>query len=143
MAEELGFNLVDVSLHGQGKRTMLRVTIDRDGGVSLDDCEHFSRGCVGLMDVEDPIVGPYTLEVSSPGLDRPLKTPDDFKRNVGKLLRVVTKEKINNQSFFLGRLTKVSDGSVTLSLTGKKRTTVEIDIPFDMISKAQIEIEVK
>lgn len=140
VADDFGYELVDVSLLGRGKRTLLRVSIDREGGVTLDDCEIFSRRLEALLDVEDPIAGPYTLEVSSPGLDRPLKNLNDFKRNIGKLVRIVTKENINNQSFFLGRLKGVHGDSIQLSvLDGGK----EISVYFDKISKARLEIELK
>jgi ribosome maturation factor RimP len=142
VAGELGFHVVDVRLVGQGRRISLKVFIDKEGGVTLDDCETFSRSLEGLMDVEDPIRGPYSLEVSSPGIDRPLKTLEDFRKNLGKLLRVVTRGMIDKQSFFLGRLQEVREGSVVLSLSGKKDSTKEIEIPFAMIAKAQIEIEV-
>ncbi|HXX57660.1 MAG TPA: ribosome maturation factor RimP [Thermodesulfovibrionales bacterium] len=147
VAENLGFEVVDVSLLGSGRRALLRITIDREGGVTLGDCETFSRRFESFMDVEDPISRSYTLEVSSPGLDRPLKSLDDFKNNIGKLLRVTTKEKIENQSFFRGRLREVAEGIdgsiVTLVIEEKKGEPLEIAIPYSWVSKAQLEIEVK
>lgn len=140
VANDFGYELFDVSLLGRGKRTLLRVSIDKEGGVTLDDCEAFSRRLGALMDVEDPIAGPYTLEVSSPGLDRPLKKIDDFMRNAGKLVRIITRENIDNQSFFLGRLIGVHGDSIHLSIADGKK---EILVPFDKISKAKLEIELK
>ena len=143
VADELGFELVEVSLLGRGKRTLLRVIIDREGGITLDDCEIFSRRFEGFMDVEDLIAQSYTLEVSSPGLDRPLRTVNDFKKNIGNLIRITTKEIINNQSFFLGRLKDVRDNIISISLYEERGTPEEIDIPYDNIARAQLEIEVK
>lgn len=139
-ADECGHELVEVSLLGRGKRTLLRVFIDREGGVTLNDCEVFSRRLEALLDVEDPIAGSYTLEVSSPGLDRPLKNPKDFRRSIGKLVRIVTKENINNRSFFLGRLVGVNGDLLRLSVSEGGE---EVLIPFDIISKARLEIELK
>ncbi len=140
VANNCGCELFDVSLSGVGKRTFLRVFIDKEGGITLDDCEIFSRRLEALLDVEDPIAGPYTLEVSSPGLDRPLKSLDDFQRNIGKMIRVVTKESIENQSFFVGRLERVDGETIRLSLSEGKK---EVLIPLSGVSKARLEITLK
>ena len=142
VANDCGYELFDVSLSGVGKRTFLRVFIDKEGGITLDDCEIFSRRLEALLDVEDLIAGPYTLEVSSPGLDRPLKSLADFQRNIGKMIRVVTKESIGNQSFFVGRLEGVDGETIRLSLSdgkGKK----EVLVPLSGVSKARLEITLK
>lgn len=140
VAEECSFEVVDMQLWAKGKRTLLRVFIDKEGGITLDNCETFSRRLEALLDVEDPITGPYTLEVSSPGLDRPLKNSGDFRKNLGKLVRIVTKEKINNQNFFVGRLETLDDQSLRLSLADGRG---EVEIPLTMISRANLEIELK
>lgn len=140
VAGECGYELVDVGLSGRGSRTLLRVTIDKEGGISLNNCETFSRRLEALMDVEDPLAGPYTLEVSSPGLDRPLKSLDDFRKHVGKLARIVTSEKVNNQNFFLGRISGVNGTAIRLSISDGRG---EIILPFDAITKARLEIELK
>ena len=140
VADDCGYELVEVRLLGKGKRTLLRVSIDKGGGITLNDCEVFSRRLEALLDVEDPIAGTYTLEVSSPGLDRPLKDLNDFKRNIGKLVRIVTRENINNQSFFLGRLEGVNGDSIRLSISEGKK---EIIIPLTTVTKAKLEIELK
>src|SRR5918912_1620534 len=85
-----GLELVDVELAGAGGRTTLRLYIDRAGGVSLDDCTSVSRAVSAALDVEDPIEGAYDLEVSSPGLDRPLRTPEHFQRFAGRKARIKT-----------------------------------------------------
>ena len=130
-----GLEISDIELLGKGK-LLLRVILDKEGGVTLDDCERFSRSFGALLDVENAIQGSYTLEVSSPGLDRPLKKMKDFEKSIGKLARIVTAEKIHNHSFFVGRIAGVHGDVVRLSVKED-----EILIPFDSISKARLEIE--
>ncbi|NWF98395.1 MAG: ribosome maturation factor RimP [Nitrospirae bacterium] len=136
IADQHSVDIFDIEILGKGKM-LLRIMIDKPEGVTLDDCEQFSRSLSALLDIEDPFEGPYTLEVSSPGLDRPLKKPEDFENNTGKLARIVTSEKINNQSFFIGRILKVQNNIIVI-LTKEK----EIKIPFDKIKKANLEIEI-
>jgi ribosome maturation factor RimP len=116
----------------------MRVTIDRSGGVALDDCERFSRSLGLLLDAEDSMQGPFNLEVSSPGLDRPLTVLKDFERHKGKLVRIITKDKIDNQNFFLGRIIGITADLIQLDINGEER-----NIPFDNISRARLEIEIK
>ncbi len=136
-AEELGVELFDLELLGKGK-LLLRVMIDREEGVTLDDCERFSRSLEALLDVENPIPVSYTLEVSSPGLDRPLRDLKEFEKHIGKLARIITAEKIENQNLFIGRILDVNRDFVKLSFHCR-----ELDIPFDKISKARLEVELK
>jgi ribosome maturation factor RimP len=138
-AGQYGVEVFDVEVAGSLRKPIVRVFIDKREGVSLDDCEKFSRALSAMMDVEDPIQIPYVLEVSSPGLDRPLRGLKDFESNVGKLARVVTKERIRNQNFFVGRITEVKDSIITLIMNDK----TEISIPFEEVSKARLEIEFK
>lgn len=136
VAEEQGLDLYDIELLGTGK-LLLRVFVDKKGGVTLDDCENYSRNLGRLLDVEDPLPRSYTLEVSSPGLDRPLRGIHDYEQNKGKLARIVTLEKIENQNVFIGRIFNTFHDHVTLMVHEKN-----IDIAFDKISKARLEIEV-
>jgi ribosome maturation factor RimP len=137
VAEDLGVELFDLELLGKGK-LLLRVMIDKEGGVTLDDCERFSRSLEALLDVENPIPVSYTLEASSPGLDRPLRDLKEFEKHIGKLARIITAEKIENQNLFIGRILEVNKDSVKLFFHGR-----ELDIPFDKISKARLEVELK
>lgn len=140
VAEDYGYDLVGVDLLGKGKKTLLRVYIDKDGGVTLNDCEFFSRRFENILDLEDPIQGPYTLEVSSPGLDRPLRRIEDFKKNIGKMVRIITGQKIEKQNFFVGRIIDVTADSLRLvTKEGRK----EVIIPFEAINRANLEIEIK
>lgn len=136
VAEEHGVEIFDIELLRTGK-ILLRVIIDKEGGITLDDCEKFSKSLGALLDIEDPIPRSYTLEISSPGLDRPLKNIRDFQISLGKLARIITTEKIENQNFFIGYISEINDDYVKLKVHGK-----EIKIPFEKISKARLEIEV-
>lgn len=138
-ADQYGVQVVDVELAGNLRKPIVKVFIDKENGVTLEDCEKFSRALSAVLDMEDPIRTPYTLEVSSPGLDRPLKGMKDFQRNTGKLVRLITKESINKQNFFIGRIIEAKDDNLKLLLENKD----EISIPFSQISKARLEIEFK
>jgi ribosome maturation factor RimP len=135
VADARGVEIFDIELLGKGK-LLLRVLIDKENGVTLDDCEHFSKSFSALLDVENPLQGSYNLEVSSPGMDRPLKRLVDFEKNTGKLARIVTADKIDNQNFFIGRIAGVDKKTVKLMIK-----EYEMPIPFDKISKARLEIE--
>jgi len=151
VAEDEQIELVDVTILGAGKRMLVRITIDKESGVTISDCERMSRGLEALLDVEDLIQVAYMLEVSSPGLDRPLRKMGDFERSRGKLARIITSEKIGNESFFIGRVIDTGDNWIRLRLEEKpvkghsKRKVSEeprdVFIPFEKISKAKLEIE--
>lgn len=136
VAEHQGIELFDIELLGRGK-LLVRVFIDKQGGVTLNDCENFSRGLSIILDVENPIPGSYTLEVSSPGLNRPLRTLADYEYNVGKLARIITREKIGNRNFFIGRISHIRHAAVRLQV-GEE----EVLIPFENISRANLEIDI-
>jgi len=137
VADEQGVEIFDIELLGKGK-LLLRVIIDKEGGVTLGDCERLSKSLGTVLDVEDLFPGSYTLEISSPGLDRPLKGIKDFEKNVGRLARIITIEKIENQNFFIGRITEINRNFIKLLVNGR-----EMDIPFEKISKAKLEVELK
>lgn len=139
VAAEYGVEVVDIEFVGSMRRPAVRIFIDKTGGVTLDDCARFSRAVSAVLDVEDPIRSSYVLEVSSPGLDRPLKRARDFEMSVGKLARIITKESIGRQNFFVGRITEVLDNIIILTM----KDNAVIEIPFAQISKARLEIELK
>ncbi|HMK60152.1 MAG TPA: ribosome maturation factor RimP [Dissulfurispiraceae bacterium] len=151
VADDEGLELIDVNILGSGRKMLLRITIDKEGGVTIGDCERVSRGIEALLDVEDLIKSAYTLEVSSPGLDRPLIKIQDFERSRGRLARIITAEKISNETFFIGRLIDTGDNWIRILIeekpvrgSAKKKTAVEpkdVFIPLDKISKAKLEIE--
>src|SRR5581483_10618846 len=105
VAESLALELVEVEIRGGGKGRMVRIIIDKSSGVTHDDCANLSREISAILDVEDPIAGgSYTLEVSSPGLDRKLQKPADFERFSGSMVKLMTREPVNNNRHFQGRL---------------------------------------
>lgn len=139
MLRSLGLELVEVEYAGSQRGGILRVFIDKQEGVTLDDCEKVSRYLGQALDVDDPIPHHYTFEVSSPGLDRPLKKREDFVRSIGKKVKVKTSVPIENQKVFTGRLADLTGERVTLHLEGGKAR--EIEIPLDQIVQARLEVE--
>ncbi len=128
----LGYELVGVEYHG-GRRALLRVYIDREGGVSVEDCQRVSRQVSGLLDVEDPIPGPYTLEVSSPGLDRPLFREADFRRFAGRVVRIRTDVPLEGRRNFRGVLRGLRGGEVLVEVDG-----IELALPVERIEQARL-----
>ncbi len=138
VARQFDTELVNIELKGEGRRKILRVTIDKETGATLSDCEEVSRQFSAILDIEDIVHGSYTLEVTSPGADRPLKTIDDFKRYGGKLVKVVMKKALKGKNRFIGRIKGVSETLIILETEDG-----EMNIDFQDISKARLEIEIK
>jgi len=113
---QMGFELVDVEYLGAGGRRLLRVYIDRPGGVTVDDCASVSREIGVLIDVEDLLPGRYVLEVSSPGLNRRLKKEKDFAWAIGKKVKVRMKHPVEGRRNFIGRLTDMREGRIVVAL---------------------------
>ena len=128
-----GMELVHVEFQSEAHGRILRLYIDKAGGVTLDDCADLSRQVGDLLDVSLENVGSYSLEVSSPGAERPLGQLSDFDRFNGRTVKIRTFEPINEQKNFTGILTGTSEGLVTLSV-GEKT----IAIPYDDINKARL-----
>jgi len=137
-AASMALEIVHVEIRGGGGRPVVRTFIDRAGGVTLSDCERFSKRFSVLLDVEDWIPFTYTLEVSSPGLDRPLVKAADFERFAGRSARVRTRSPIAGQRNFKGRILRVAGGSVDLELAPGK----QIAIAVGDIEQANLVIEV-
>ncbi len=134
VVEPMGYELVGVSFHAQGKRGgLLRVYIDRDDGITLDDCAEVSRQLSALFDVEDPIPGHYDLEVSSPGLDRPLFTLEHFERFAGRLVRLKLTSKFQERRRFEGLLAGVENEAVLIDVEGERYA-----IPFRLLETARL-----
>ena len=128
--------LVDVEFHPSGKRWSLRIYIDKEGGVTIGDCERISREVGRTLDVEEVIDHPYTLEVSSPGLTRPLKKRRDFERYEGKMVRVITSSLLDGRNDFRGEIGSVTEEEVEV------RANMDIyRIPFYAIKKAHLEFD--
>ncbi len=142
LLNSLGVELVDLEYKREGRQMVLRLYLDRPGGITLDDCAEVSREFSTILDVEDCIPGEYTLEVSSPGLNRPLKKRSDFERAIGRLVKVktfaqVADEKGNLRKTFLGTLQGLEGDAVAIQLTEGQRAL----IPFDQVAKANLEFE--
>src|SRR5215475_518297 len=122
VAASSGLELVDVEMLGGGKSRMLRITIDKASGVTHEDCANLSREVSTILDVEDAVPGgPYVLEVSSPGLDRKLFRPADFERFQGSRVKLTTKDPVNGNRHFEGRLEQFRGGRLTLDLAEARR----------------------
>ena len=144
VAGSYGLDIFDVQFRREASGMVLRVQIDRPGpassaedSVSVDDCAHVSRDLSALLDVDDVIPAAYTLEVSSPGLDRPLRSADDYRRFTGRRAKVVMREPVDRQSFFKGRIGGVDGSDVTIETDDGKQHRV----PMAIITRANLEIE--
>ncbi len=147
VAQSSGLEVVDLELQGGGKARMLRIYIDKSTGVTHEDCSNFSREVGTIFDVEDAVPGgSYLLEVSSPGLDRRLSKPEDYQRFVGSLLKLMTRDPVNGNRQFEGRLKAYHDGRLSLELTGRKKSKkheavedgTEIEIDLGNVEKANL-----
>jgi ribosome maturation factor RimP len=133
-----GLTLVDVELKGGRGSRLLRLYIDKPEGISHADCERVSEQLSALLDVEDPFPGRYTLEVSSPGLDRKLVKASDFTHFVGRKARVVVREPVDNQKILEGRLAGFEEGRVRLDLGQAGLKELELA----NIQKARLVVEI-
>lgn len=127
VADGLGLTLWDVRFQKEGADMYLRIIIDKQGGVDINDCEQMSRAIDPVLDEADPISSAYYLEVSSPGLGRPLTRPAHFEQTLGSEVRLHTIRPIDGQRDFVGRLAAYS-GDVTLDIDGKQRTFTKGEI---------------
>jgi ribosome maturation factor RimP len=137
LAQAEGMEIVDIEFRHEGSRggRVLRLYMDKQGGPNIDDLSRVSRQLSEVLDVQDTIIdGAYTLEVSSPGINRPLRRPEHFSRFVGKRIRIRTRDLIHGRRSFLGILDEVAGGSVRLTQEGKQYW-----IPFSMIEKSNYE----
>jgi len=137
--EEGNFELVDVEFVREPAGWVLRVYADRpEGGITISDCQWISERLSVLLDVEDIIHHPYTLEVSSPGLNRPLKNRRDFERRLGSIVKIKTVEPIDNQRNFKGKIVSVTERGVVIHDVSRN---AEVEIPFENIKTAKVDID--
>ena len=144
VAGTYGLDIFDVQFRREAGGMILRVRIDRPGpaataedSVSVEDCAHVSRDLSAVLDVEEIVPTAYTLEVSSPGLDRPLRQLDDYRRFAGRRAKVVVREAVDGQGFFKGLLAGIDDRVVLMDGDDGKRHRV----PFTLITRANLEVE--
>lgn len=133
VVESLGCELWGLDYHGQGKKSLLRVYIEKEGGVALEDCERISRQVSSVLDVEDPIAGEYTLEVSSPGMDRPFFRLEQYSDYVGQKLTVRLRTAFDGRRNFTGILKGIEDEEIILEVDSE-----EYLLPFELIDKANL-----
>ena len=129
----LGYECVGVEYLPQGKHSLLRVYIDKEGGINMEDCETVSHQVSGILDVEDPIKGQYSLEVSSPGLDRPLFTVEHYRRFIGETANIRLRSALNGRRKFTGEIISVEDEEIVI-----KDSEEEFRIPFRLIEKGHL-----
>jgi ribosome maturation factor RimP len=144
VAGSLGLEIFDVQFRREAGGMVLRVRVDRPGpsaraedSVSVDDCARVSRDLSAMLDVEDLVPQAYTLEVSSPGLDRPLRSADDYRRFVGRRAKVVMRQAVDGQTFFKGTLGGMDGGDVLIDGDNGRRHRV----PLEVITRAHLEVE--
>ena len=144
VAHTYGLDIFDVQFRREAAGMVLRVLIDRPGpaatadeSVSVEDCAHVSRDLSAMLDVEDIVPTAYTLEVSSPGLDRPLRQADDFRRFAGRRAKIVMREAVDGQTFLKGRLAGVDGQAVLIDGEDGRRHQV----PIAVITRANLEVE--
>jgi ribosome maturation factor RimP len=144
VAAAYGLDIFDVELKREGGEQVLRVVVDRPGpaatpeeSVSIEDCARVAEDLGTLLDVEDVMPGGYTVEVSSPGLDRPLRTAEDYRRFAGRWAKIVTAEPVNRQTAFAGRVKGIEGDDVLFESEGKKL----VKLPLRLIRRAHLEVE--
>jgi ribosome maturation factor RimP len=143
VAASYGLEIFDVQYRREASGMVLRVQIDRPGkgataedSVSVEDCAHVSRDLSAMLDVDDVLPNAYTLEVSSPGLDRPLRGEDDYRRFEGRRAKIVMRDAVDGQKFFKGRLGGVDAGAVLIDDEhGRHR------VPLAIITRGNLEVE--
>jgi len=130
---DAGYELWGYQYLTHGKRDILRVYIEGENGVLIDDCARVSGQLDAVLDVEEPIQDRYTLEVSSPGLERPLFTLEQFKKFIGKKVKIVLRKQLNGQRKWLGELKELQGETVVLNINEQ-----DVLLPFDTIEKANL-----
>lgn len=137
VVEGLGCELWGIEYRTQKNSALLRIFIDKADGVTMDDCSDVSHQVSGVMDVEDPIPVAYTLEVSSPGLERVLFFPDQFDRYIGESVKVRLKWPVEERRNYLGKILGVDEQHLHIEQDGE-----EIKIPFDSIHRARLKADI-
>lgn len=133
-----GFELVEVELKGSPGRRVLRIFIDRAGGINHDDCARISDQVGTLLEVEEAVAGSYTLEVSSPGLTRRLRTPAEFQRFAGRLVKISTSQAVEGSRHFRGRLLGMKGNRVAV----EPEDAPTVLIPLEVVSKAHLDFDI-
>ena len=141
IVESEGLELVHIDYHRQGRGYLLRVDIDKDGGVTLDDCQLVSHQISAYLDVDDVVPSEYELQVSSPGLDRKFYRDSDYQKFLGRLVRVKTSTPIRGLHVIVGRL-KEYDGRKIVVSDPAVRKDPDYQIPLTDIKEPRLEVEI-
>jgi len=138
--EAMGFRLVRLALMGEARKLTLQIMAEPkdNSAMNVDHCADLSRAISAILDVEDPISTAYSLEVSSPGVERPLMRSEDFARFSGNQVRIETAEPQNGQRRFVGKLRGVDEDHVVLSVTNRNNSEKELTIPFKKVARAEL-----
>lgn len=136
-----GLELVHVEYRRQGRTYLLRIDIDKEGGVTLEDCQLVSQQVSAWLDVEDPVPGEYELQVSSPGLDRKFYRDSDYQKFIGRLVRVKTSAAIRGLHVIVGRL-KEFDGKKIVVTDPMMKKDPDYEIPLADIKETRLEVEI-
>lgn len=129
----MGYELIEIEFDAHPKNKVLRLYIDKEDGIVIEDCSEVSRQVSALIDVEDPIDGFFNLEVSSPGLDRPLRKVEDYERFKGEMVKIKTSMPQNGQRNFKGRIKAVEKDSIVIECEDK-----EVSLLLSAIEKARL-----
>lgn len=139
ITQRLGLEVVDVQVVGEGRHTILRALVDRpEGGITLDECAQVNEALSRQLDLYDLFVYPYTLEVSSPGLDRPLRTDQDYRRFAGRRAEITTYAPVEGQRRFRGILLGVLGDAVAVQIDGR-----QVQVPKEQIAQARLVVELE
>jgi ribosome maturation factor RimP len=141
IARALGVEILEVQCIGKPTNLLVRLILDKNSGVGIEDCEQFHQSLRRTWEVVHPEQARCRFEISSPGLDRPLRNPKDFQRVVGELLRVTLKNPINKQSVVLGRLITVTDLGIHL-MDDQSKHPEEFSVAWADIAKARLEVKI-
>lgn len=136
-----GFELVDVEVKRGRDGHLVRLFVDKEGGIGLDELQSVSEEVSAILDAEDPIEAAYTLEVSSPGLDRALRNEADYRRFVGRLVKLASYEPVDGRRHWTGRLQSVEDGVLVVVLEKEKGAVARV--PLAKVSHGRLEVEFK
>lgn len=139
VVEKLALELVHVELAGSGKNQVVRIYIDKEAGITHDDCSIVSREIEDILDEKDPITNAYTLEVSSPGIERGLYTLQDFERFAGNKAKLKTESPLNGQKNFKGTIVGVKGEEIIFD----DKTNKLVNIPFALVKKANLEFDIE
>jgi ribosome maturation factor RimP len=136
-----GLELVHIEYRKQGRGFLLRVDIDKEGGVNLEDCALISHQVSTYLDVEDVVPAEYELQVSSPGLDRKFYRPSDYAKFIGRLVRVKTSQPVRGLHVIVGKLKEYDGGKIVVT-DPKMKKDPDYEIPLDVVKETRLEVEI-